>query len=145
MRKDKTIIEFFDGNDNDDSEEEFKGGMTTEMPYFEMLDENVPQEYFACLDIFLPGELPRRQILKVMDLVIGRDESCGLVISSQSISRKHAKIVYSNEEYTIEDLGSTNGILVNGVKVSRSTLKNNDVIRIGKAKLIYQQQTVASD
>ena len=51
-------------------------------------------------------------------LILGRDsQSCDLHISDQSISRRHAKIFITNGDIWIEDLGSTNGIYINGKKI----------------------------
>jgi uncharacterized RDD family membrane protein YckC len=51
-------------------------------------------------------------------LILGRDShSCDLHITDQSISRRHAKIFINNGDIWIEDLGSTNGIFINGKKI----------------------------
>ena len=51
-------------------------------------------------------------------LILGRDsQSCDLHITDQAISRRHAKIFITNGDIWIEDLGSTNGIYINGKKI----------------------------
>ena len=51
-------------------------------------------------------------------LILGRDsQSCDLHITDQAISRRHAKIYINNGDIWIEDLGSTNGIFINGKKI----------------------------
>src|SRR5439155_4382411 len=51
---------------------------------------------------------------------IGRSRSCDIVLSYVGISRKHAELRPSGERWTIADLGSTNGLRVNGVTVTGS-------------------------
>ena len=64
-------------------------------------------------------------------LTIGRDPSCGLVLSGRDVSRVHAMISPSLRGYTIADHG-INGVLVNGARVDGSRLlRRGDVIRIG--------------
>jgi ABC-type multidrug transport system ATPase subunit/predicted component of type VI protein secretion system len=67
---------------------------------------------------------------------IGRDEPSDLPIPGefQSISRKHLEICREGEQYTVVDLGSSNGVFVNGQKVDRARLTDNDEIRIGLAE-----------
>ncbi len=74
---------------------------------------------------------------------IGRSPDCELQLDLLNISREHARIVYENEEYAVEDLNSTNGTLLNGLLVSKSILRNGDVIEIGEAKLTFTEEGVA--
>lgn len=64
-------------------------------------------------------------------LTIGRDPQNQLVIDDSSISRFHAEIRLLGDEIQILDLGSTNGIKVNGALIQAQTLKNRDVIHVG--------------
>jgi hypothetical protein len=63
---------------------------------------------------------------------IGRAAGCELQIDSQSVSRHHALLLKGNREIIIEDLNSTNGVLVNGRKVSRHVLSDGDLLIIGE-------------
>jgi pSer/pThr/pTyr-binding forkhead associated (FHA) protein len=54
-----------------------------------------------------------------------------VVLVEDMVSRKHAKISFTNEALLIEDLGSTNGTFVNGEKVKRARLKEGDRVLIG--------------
>jgi chromosome segregation ATPase len=63
---------------------------------------------------------------------IGRSPGCELQIDSQSVSRNHALILKSTRELIVEDLNSTNGVLVNGRKVSRHFLTDGDVLSVGE-------------
>jgi chromosome segregation ATPase len=65
---------------------------------------------------------------------IGRAPVCELQIESQSVSRNHAMILKGTREFIVEDLNSTNGILVNGRKTSRQVLSDGDVLTIGEVQ-----------
>jgi len=63
---------------------------------------------------------------------IGREESCGLSLNDPSVSRNHALLRCDDEHtVTIQDLGSTNGTLVNNKPVIRTPLRVGDRIQIG--------------
>lgn len=69
--------------------------------------------------------------LDKVSMVIGRREDCDIVLSDDSISRSHARLDLHRGVYTIHDLGSTNGISVNGDKVTSRVLKPGDVVTLG--------------
>lgn len=63
---------------------------------------------------------------------IGREKPCEIIIEDPHVSRVHAEISCSKDnKITIKDLGSTNGVFVNGKKVLEVELKENDKILIG--------------
>ena len=65
-------------------------------------------------------------------LTIGRDPTCGVVLSGRDVSRIHAVVAPSIRGYTISDRG-INGVLVNGARVDQSrVLRRGDTIRIGE-------------
>jgi len=65
--------------------------------------------------------------------VIGRSSSCDVVLANPDVSRQHAQIAFDDVEgWIVEDLGSTNGVLVNGGRVDGSLrLSNGDQIKLG--------------
>lgn len=69
--------------------------------------------------------------------IIGRDPSCDIVIDDRSASRRHARLVTIGGTTTIDDLGSSNQTLVNGVPVRTATLRADDRIIIGDTEMIY--------
>lgn len=68
---------------------------------------------------------------------IGRKPSNDIQIDNLAVSGEHAVIVTILNDSFLEDLGSTNGTLVNGNMVKKHFLQNNDVIELGKFKLKY--------
>jgi len=78
--------------------------------------------------------------LSEREVVIGRSPECDIQLGVQNVSRKHARVLLQNEEYLIEDLGSTNGVFVNGIKVAKCVLRANDQIEIGGVKLVFNEE-----
>lgn len=75
------------------------------------------------------------------DVSIGRAPSCRVVLpGDQLASRQHAQLQYQNGQYTIKDLGSSNGTYVNGVEIHDATVLNEgDRIKIGEHELVYSR------
>jgi hypothetical protein len=86
-----------------------------------------------------------RVLLGEDDAVIGRIPDCDIQLQAGNVSRKHARILYFNEEYQIEDLGSTNGIYVNGIKIQKCILRDHDVIEIGDVKMLFLEEKIRQD
>jgi hypothetical protein len=68
---------------------------------------------------------------------IGRAPACELQIDSRSVSRHHAIIMVGRRYTIIEDLNSTNGVQVNGRKVTRRVMRDGDALTIGDARFRY--------
>ncbi|MGH9384636.1 MAG: FHA domain-containing protein [Vicinamibacterales bacterium] len=71
--------------------------------------------------------------------LVGRDRDCAVRIDSAMLSRHHARIVVTNGEATIEDLGSKNGTQVNREQVKRPVpLKDGDQLQVGSLTMTYR-------
>ncbi len=68
---------------------------------------------------------------------VGRSPESDVRIDSTSVSRHHALILSGSRHAIIEDLNSTNGVVVNGRKVNRHKLKDGDLVVIGEAQFKY--------
>jgi len=69
---------------------------------------------------------------------IGSAPGSTVELSDSGVSRKHAGIRKSGGGYELADLGSTNGVYVNGEKVARKTLRLGDVIRVGATEMVFK-------
>jgi pSer/pThr/pTyr-binding forkhead associated (FHA) protein len=69
------------------------------------------------------------------DLVFIGREGCQINLNDSNISKKHAELGWRGEFYSVRDLGSSNGIVLNGAKVSESPLKPGDILLIGLSVL----------
>jgi hypothetical protein len=71
--------------------------------------------------------------------VIGRSTDADIVIAAHEISRRHAEILPDRDGWTITDLGSTNGVRLNGRTLGVPTrLQDGDVIEVGAVELIFE-------
>ena len=66
------------------------------------------------------------------ELTIGRLPHNDIVIDDQSVSRSHATLIINGGEYSIRDMGSSNGTFINGMRINGlSNLKENDILKVG--------------
>jgi len=91
----------------------------------------------AKIVLSLDGEIVEQRVVKEERLTLGRNADCDLVIDSNKVSGRHAEIITVVNDHFLEDLGSTNGTLVNGKRITRHLLENNDVIFIGPYRIKY--------
>lgn len=80
----------------------------------------------------------QREVGKMLS--IGRDSSQGIVVDDPFVSRYHARIENGQEKdggYFIRDMSSRNGVLLNGNRIYKALLKNNDRIKIGQTEFIF--------
>ncbi|MDQ3341072.1 MAG: FHA domain-containing protein [Myxococcota bacterium] len=83
------------------------------------------------------------QTLNLADEVttIGSVAGNTVVLADPAVSRKHAGIrKLDGNTYELADLGSTNGIYVNGHKVPKKTLEPGDIIRVGNTEAIFKRE-----
>ncbi|MEZ0372496.1 MAG: adenylate/guanylate cyclase domain-containing protein [Candidatus Sericytochromatia bacterium] len=77
------------------------------------------------------AELP----LQLNPILIGRDATCTLQLPSRMVSRHHAVIYKAGKHHVVRDLHSTNGVLLNGVRVTRAVIRAGDNLLMGDQKL----------
>lgn len=70
-------------------------------------------------------------------VTIGRAADNDIQVEARFVSRYHAAVVAGPNQTVIEDLGSTNGLLVNGRRVARHLLRDGDVVRVGKSRFRF--------
>jgi len=83
------------------------------------------------------GEVVDHIDIEQGDMKIGRRSGLEIHLDNLSVSGEHANVFSIGDDSFIEDLGSTNGTLVNNKKISKHHLKNGDVIVIGKHDLVF--------
>jgi len=91
----------------------------------------------AKLILSLDGMVIREYPLTKERTTLGRKPHNDIVIDNLAISGEHAMIMTILNDSFLEDLGSTNGTLVNGQPIKKHFLQNNDVVELGKYKLKY--------
>lgn len=91
----------------------------------------------AKLILSVDGQVLKEYQLSKERTLIGRKPHNDIPIDNLAVSGEHAAIITILNDSFIEDLGSTNGTMVNGKPVKKHFLQNNDVVEIGKHKLKY--------
>ncbi len=81
------------------------------------------------------------QILQLSEEVttIGSVAGATVVLADPAVSKKHAAIRKVDTNFELADLGSTNGVYVNGHKVPKKTLEPGDIIRVGNTEAVFKR------
>src|SRR4051812_38178558 len=80
----------------------------------------------------------RRSVLSGERVLLGRSRECDVVLGDPNISRRHAEVRREGGGWTVVDLGSTNGIKVNGRRVDQAVLEPGDRITMGLTELTFE-------
>jgi predicted component of type VI protein secretion system len=83
----------------------------------------------------------RLVVFDTQDLSLGRAPENDLSLDDPEMSRRHAVFKRSREGCTVEDMGTSNGTLVNGQPAARAALKHGDVVKIGEIEITYAETT----
>lgn len=80
----------------------------------------------------------RRTILSGERVVVGRSRDCDVVLDDPNVSRRHLELRRDRAGWTVVDLGSTNGMKVNGRRVEEAPLAPGDEIALGVSRLSFE-------
>jgi len=86
----------------------------------------------------LPSGLTREYTLTEASATIGRQASCDIVLDDDAVSRLHARVDRTDEGFVLTDLGSVNGLRVNGERTTHRLLEPGDVVHIGECVLRFE-------
>jgi predicted component of type VI protein secretion system len=78
-------------------------------------------------------------------LLLGRHQECDIQLVSRKVSRRHCCIAQVGKYLVVRDLGSTNGIRINGIKVNEGSLKPGDELTIGNYRYELRWETLAGE
>ena len=81
----------------------------------------------------LEGPERGRQFEIARTAIVGRLPECEVVLTDASVSRRHARIQLEGDRWTVTDLGSTNGVRVNGRDVAAAEVRDGDRVEFGGA------------
>jgi hypothetical protein len=83
--------------------------------------------------------------LETESVIIGRSEDNAICVPDGSISGQHARFIWNEDSYLLEDLDSTNGTRINGVKIEGpARLTPGDTIEFGSVRATYAPELVAA-
>jgi pSer/pThr/pTyr-binding forkhead associated (FHA) protein len=92
--------------------------------------------------VFASGPLAGSEVaLERPRVTIGRGNGVEVVVDDASVSHQHAALELGTNGYRIRDLGSTNGVAVNGARMSLAELKHGDRIALGQIEFRYVVET----
>ena len=77
-------------------------------------------------------------LLDTSEVTIGRAPEHAISLKADGISRNHAKFFPGDGAWGVEDMGSTNGVLVNGAKAHQAWLKNGDLVLLGTVQYQFE-------
>jgi pSer/pThr/pTyr-binding forkhead associated (FHA) protein len=75
--------------------------------------------------------------LSLRPVTMGRGHDCDVFIDNLAVSTHHARIIFEDDQYVLEDNKSLNGTFVNNARVDRVLLRDGDVISIGKHSIVF--------
>jgi hypothetical protein len=82
----------------------------------------------------------KRTVVSGDPFVIGRSRECDLVLDDPNVSRRHAELRREDGGWAVRDLGSTNGIKLNGRRSRGGRLSPGDEITLGLSRLTFEQE-----
>jgi hypothetical protein len=82
----------------------------------------------------------KRTVLSGNRVTIGRSRDCDVTLDDANVSRRHAELRREGAAWVVADLGSTNGVKVNGHRVSQHPLQPGDEITLGLERLTFEVQ-----
>ncbi|MDP3156473.1 MAG: FHA domain-containing protein [Archangium sp.] len=95
------------------------------------------------LEIIAGPDAGKKKKFKGVRMVIGRTPGVDLLLTDQSVSRRHVELIYGDDGVLMKDCGSGNGTKVNGVKVAEKMLEHGDEIAIGKTRIRFVDELAA--
>ncbi len=90
---------------------------------------------------FMSGPLAS-QVMYLQEEVttVGSVAGTTIVLSDPAVSRKHLAIRNVGGSYELADLGSTNGVYVNGHRMPKKTLVSGDILRVGTTEMVFKRE-----
>jgi hypothetical protein len=82
----------------------------------------------------------KRTALTGVRVLVGRSRDCDVVLDDPNVSRRHVELRRQGDTWMVADLGSTNGVKVNGRRVEHAVLKPGDEITLGLSRLSFEQE-----
>lgn len=115
-----------------DAGSDLNGGVSAEI-------SSVPQKE-AVTALLIDRESGQTYTATAPRTIIGRERTPkGIVLKDPNVSRRHSEMTYADGEWSISDLNSTNGTLVNDVDIDECVLRDGDTITLGLVNLEFRE------
>lgn len=96
-------------------------------------DQMIP---FPNLIIISGSQSGKKIPLLPMTMTIGREHDNNIELKDEEVARYHARVMYGDNRFVLQDLNSSTGTWVNGEKITQASLNNKDKIRFGKTEMV---------
>lgn len=119
-------------DDNDDAEQ----SQYTKITY---VDGNPTTLHLHKLHLLInPGSDDNRELqLDQRRFTIGSKEDNEVTLDDDTVSRRHCRIAHQDDSYVVEDLGSTNGTFINGVRIQKAFLEPGSILAVGNSRIEF--------
>ena len=97
---------------------------------------NKIEDIKACFVVLAGKDIGKNFEINKKKFFIGRNPKCDVPVNDDDVSRRHARVEMTTQGIIIYDLGSTNGTLVNGMKIKKHTLQDGDRIQVGSFTIL---------
>ena len=96
--------------------------------------------------VYIGDENVAKFTLRHGEYIIGRDQGCQVCIDIEGISRHHARLTFQGYEITVEDLGSANGVFIEGVQIQLPTrVRPDQQVEVGSARFFVRLKAESSE
>ncbi len=116
-----------------ESSDENKAAETDNEAESKSEDHTIP---FPNLIIISGSQSGKKIPLLPMTMTIGREHDNNIELKDEEVARYHARIIYENCKFMLNDLSSSTGTWVNDEKITETVLKNSDKIRLGSTEMV---------
>ena len=107
--------------------------------------DSAPEQLLAEVFVYVGQELIAKYSIEHGEYIIGRDALCPIMVDADLVSRHHARLTFNSFELVIEDLGSSNGVFIDGVQVQLPTrVRLDQEVQIGTARLFIRLRESAA-
>ncbi len=93
------------------------------------------------LILTLDGAIIREYPIEKDSISVGRKHGNDIQLNDLTVSGRHALFISMGEHIYVDDLGSTNGTLMNGARVTKTLIKHGDVIQVGNYQFTFYDDT----
>ncbi len=96
--------------------------------------------------VYLGEELVAKYSIHHGEYLIGRDKACQVCVEIEGVSRHHARLTFQGYELVIEDLGSSNGVFIEGIQAQLPTrVRPDQQVEVGDARIFIRLKAEASE
>jgi pSer/pThr/pTyr-binding forkhead associated (FHA) protein len=105
-----------------------------------LLRDSMPLSTEIALLVPIGGKAKEEIVLADDETILGRIQGATVELNDVSVSRRHARVLRRDDEYVLEDLGSSHGTYVDGVPIVSCLLRDGDIVQVGRSVFGFCRQ-----